>query len=462
MKLHNAGHMITPREYLQSWTARFRHDRLARQVVTGLAARSQEIWTRTFAALNVQSPEYRNSVDAEFTTESRNHCAELLRVILAIASGRIEGTDQFAFVRKHAEWRAQHGVPLVASLHAYRVAHKTYWDFTRQALAGKPTKKGALSALATLSDFWLELFEVVGALLEEGHAEEEARIVAQNSQAYGALVDALLRGEIPVDRTTHELGKLFGIGSGMRLAVVLVRPVHAGHPQPLDSDASLRSTGRLIQQVFPSSLFGKLIAVRSQESIVILSASRETVALAARTLAASPIVRNGDGSSVRATIGISLEKIEIAHLPDALAEARIALHLTDPSRPLICFGNIDLVDFLIRTADSAALRLVPEWARQAHRLNDRSTDLVRTMRVFAECNLRVKHTARRLRVHVNTVYFRLNKIKERTGLDPRTFAGASYLLAALRLLDVRAVESSESSDSNSSSPSRAIAQPPVR
>ena len=93
-----------------------------------------------------------------------------------------------------------------------------------------------------------------------------------------------------------------------------------------------------------------------------------------------------------------LEKIEIAHLPDALAEARIALHLTDRSRPLICFGNVDLVDFLIRTADSAALRLVPEWARQAHRLNDRSTDLVRTMRMFAECNLRVKHTARRLRV----------------------------------------------------------------
>jgi hypothetical protein len=43
------GGMSLQRQYPQSWIERFRVDPLARQVVTGLAARSQEIWNGTFA-----------------------------------------------------------------------------------------------------------------------------------------------------------------------------------------------------------------------------------------------------------------------------------------------------------------------------------------------------------------------------------------------------------------------------
>ena len=69
--------------------------------------------------------------------------------------------------------------------------------------------------------------------------------------------------------------------------------------------------------------------------------------------------------------------------------------------------------------------------------NSRSADLVRTIQAFAKCDLRVKDTARLLRIHTNTVYFRLNQIKELTGVDPRTFAGTSLLLTALRLLQTK-------------------------
>jgi len=102
---------------------------LAAAAVTSLANRSGEIWHKTFELLQQESPEYRNSVDDEFTRESRIHCRELLHAIIAIARGKAEkaGADPFAFVRSHAAWRARHQVPLIASLHAYRLAHKTYW-----------------------------------------------------------------------------------------------------------------------------------------------------------------------------------------------------------------------------------------------------------------------------------------------------------------------------------------------
>src|ERR1044071_2006852 len=116
------------------WQQRFRKSPLARDAVLVLAGRAPEIWLRTFDLLRKESPEYRNAVDDEFTAESKSHCGELLQTIVAIAAGRLDSADPFAFVRKHAEWRARHQVPLVASLHAYRLAHKTYWGITREQL----------------------------------------------------------------------------------------------------------------------------------------------------------------------------------------------------------------------------------------------------------------------------------------------------------------------------------------
>ena len=39
------------------------------------------------------------------------------------------------------------------------------------------------------------------------------------------------------------------------------------------------------------------------------------------------------------------------------------------------------------------------------------------------------------RAITNTVYFRLNRIRELTGIDPRSYSGLSLLLTTLRMLD---------------------------
>src|ERR1700730_1435413 len=105
---------------IRQWGGRFRKDRLAAGVVAGLKERSSEIWQGTFQLLQQESPEYRNSVDDEFTIESQSHCKELLHTIISVASSRAgkSSGDPFGFVRSHAQWRARHQVPLIASLHA--------------------------------------------------------------------------------------------------------------------------------------------------------------------------------------------------------------------------------------------------------------------------------------------------------------------------------------------------------
>jgi hypothetical protein len=422
---------------IREWGARFRKAPLAAGVVAGLHTRSAEIWKRTFDLLQRESPEYRNSVDEEFTKESKSHCRELLNAIIAIAAGQAEKSagDPFGFVRTHAEWRAGHQVPLAASLHAYRLAHKTYWAITRESSLRHAGRKEALLSLTMLSDFWIEFFDHVGAVLAEAHAVEEGLSVAQNTHAYVRLIDDLLRGRQPRDAEARQLRTLCGIRSGAPMAVAVARPFPSGNGKQVDLEVTLRSLVRLVQQVLPSSVFGKLVDIRNGEVAVIVCSDADPARGFLKVLRQHGFGRRAS-NGLAAGVGVSLDTLEIGRLPESLEEARLALEFASGTQPLLHFADIDLPEFLIRRADKTALRLIPEWTR--HLTPDgggQADELSRTVHAFAECSLNVKQTARRLGVHANTVYFRLNRINKLTGVDPRTFSGASLLLTALRLLD---------------------------
>lgn len=388
--------------------------------------------------LQRESPEYRNSVDDEFTRESQSHCGELLRTIVAVAAGRSgkAGADPFAFVRAHAIWRARHRVPLIASLHAYRLAHRTYWGITREALVRHARQDAAILSLTMLSDFWIEFFDHVGTVLAEAHAVEEGLIVAQSTRAYVGLIDDLLRGLPPGTAEAQQLCAFCGIRPGAPLAVLVGRPLQPGNGKPVDLEVTLRSVVRLIEQTLPPASFGKLVDIRNGEVVAIACSDRDTargLADALRRIGFAGRASNG----LAAAVGISLDASDIAGLPAALGEARMALDFAGVARPLVQFAEIDLPEFLIRRADDAAFRLIPAWARRfSSDEDDPSRDLSRTIRAFADCNFNVKQTAQRLSVHSNTVYFRLNRINKLTGIDPRTYSGTSLLLTALRLLEV--------------------------
>jgi hypothetical protein len=407
---------------VREWGERFRRAPLARTVIAGLDRRSAEIWQRTVDLLRQESPEYRNSIDEEFTKESRSHCRELLGTIVAVAGGRarLAGADPFDFVRTHAEWRARHQVPLIASLHAYRLAHKTYSGITQEVLVRHAEREEALHALTMLSTFWIEFFDHVGAVLAEAHAAIEDQTAIPRSRACAGLIAKLLRGVEPRTAEARQLRTLCGIVPGASMAVAIARPFPARSGKPVDVEVTLRSVVRLLQQMLPASSFGKLVDIRDGEVVAIVSSHGDTARGLVNVLRRH---RFGRGAG----LGVSLDAGAIARLPECLDESRAALDFTTASRPLVHFAEIDLAEFLVRRADTAALRLIPKGTELVE------GDLARTMCAFAECSLNVKQTAVRLGVHTNTVYFRLNRIHKLTGIDARTFAGASTLLAALRL-----------------------------
>ncbi|MFI1825712.1 CdaR family transcriptional regulator [Streptomyces sp. NPDC020412] len=83
-------------------------------------------------------------------------------------------------------------------------------------------------------------------------------------------------------------------------------------------------------------------------------------------------------------------------------------------------------------------RLDPEVRTAAAErvLGPLSTELRRTLRVYFASDCNAAESAERLRVHRNTLAYRLRRITELTGKDPRVFQDAVGLQVALHLCDI--------------------------
>src|SRR6266478_3786232 len=230
-----------------------------------------------------------------------------------------------------------------------------------------------------------------------------------------------------------------GMRPGAPLAVVVAKPLRVNGLH-VDREVTLRSLARLLEQALSPKVFGTLIDVKDSQVTAIVCGDGDTGRNLVQALRVGFARRATNGQC--AGVGISADIAEVARLPEALEEAQIAIEFATAKQPLMRFSDIHLPDLLVRRADQIAVRLIPAWARQLDSAKDgRSRDLIRTIRAFTDCNFSAKHTARELGVHTNTIYFRLNRLKKISGMDPRTYAGASTILTALSLLEIRADKS---------------------
>jgi hypothetical protein len=422
---------------VRDWGARLKTDALALRVVKALHERRDDVWRTNFGLFKDANPDLQRTSDNEIQKESKTHCNENTEVIVAIANAKSAklGADPFAFVRGHAIFRSRRQFPLAASLQLYRQAHKGYWAVMREtALEFAPSKDEAIKSLLTLSDFLNEYFDVLASTLTDAYVAEEKLQLAQRARTQLALIEDLLRGLHPRDAEARETCVRSGIRLGSRMAVAVARPLHPAEAGEDDTGAALADLLGFIERALPSEAFGRLVDIRNGEVTAIVSSDGDPAKGLALTLARSGLEgRFVNGSAAGA--GISLEAAEIARLPQAHEEARLALDFTGAHRPVVHFADIDLMEFLVRRPDAAAFRLIPDWAERFRRADDQKAGgLSRTVQTFADCSFNVKQTAQKLGLHTNSIYFRLNSIAKLTGIDPRSYAGVSLLLTTLRLM----------------------------
>jgi carbohydrate diacid regulator len=163
------------------------------------------------------------------------------------------------------------------------------------------------------------------------------------------------------------------------------------------------------------------------EVVAVLSSSAEPGLRAARALSHA-FKRSGRAAAQQFRIGVGLDVDRIADLPQSYKEAVTAISALDGTDIVRHLASINLDRYLRYSANKTARRLTPSWSAKLA-----EGKFGKTLEAFARASLNVKTCARLLDVHTNTVYHRLNAIKRKTGVDPRTYAGLSNLLAIISL-----------------------------
>jgi sugar diacid utilization regulator len=408
------------------WRERLESDPLAARVVATLWHDRERYATPVMARARRENPVIDTVIESDFA-ETRLHVLEHFRALLSLPTAHAAelGDDPLAFVRAHGVRRARAGVPLRAVLQAYRTGHKSFWS----AICDKLNDIGAnaetsIQTTMLLSDYLIDYTDLISVVVTDAYIAEESQLAAQRTRLSIAVLESLLRGERPHSREGRELCETLGITAGRSLVAFAVRQAE---PEPAMSAQERSAAMRQIDAALPHATFGRLIDLRLNEIAGIISCAESAGVAATRILRQGLSAANGRWNAALA-VGIGLDAAAIEELPRSYAEAVAAIEISGARRPVAHLGEVSVDAWLRHKADATARRLTPAWTNAL-----RDSRLVPTLEAFAAASLNVKACANLLKVHNNTVYHRLNSVRRLTGVNPRTYAGLSHLLAVASL-----------------------------
>jgi PucR C-terminal helix-turn-helix domain/GGDEF-like domain len=419
------------KEFGLAWATKIGANTLALRIVEQLWRDRNANAELVMRATRQADPNYHRPDDPKFA-EAMAHIEVHFDAFLALASGRtLElGDDPLAFVRLHGVRRARQQFPLTSLLQAYRAGHKGFWAAICDQIHRLPHHGGdALATAMLLSDFAIAYSDLISVVLTEAYLDEEKQLSAQRMRLSIAVLDDLLHGHAARSGPGLDLCERARLRDGACMVALVARADQdRGGGNGLSPEGI--ATRQAIETALPPAEFGRLVDIRGDEVVAIVSSAAEAGRQAAQRLRAQPVAGAAATGGLR--IGIGLDVREIAQLPQSYAEAGRALKLFDRAQPVAHLAEIDIGHYVSRTADTTARRLVPR-SIECLIEDDREGDLARTVQEFAAASLNVKLCAKRLNVHVNTIYHRLNRVRRVTGIDPRTYSGVLSLTTALSI-----------------------------
>ncbi|MER6630504.1 helix-turn-helix domain-containing protein [Streptomyces sp. NPDC000987] len=311
--------------------------------------------------------------------------------------------------------RAEQGVPLADTLHAFRVGFEYLWSRMIDEARRHPEVTDA-QLVAGSSDIWAlsgRYAEAVAASYRETSAELALRREARRS----ALVEALFTGALAERTTLWEAAGQLGLSERGPYAVVAAAVPDPGQ-EPLPG-----IEGALREARVPSAW--RLLPDAQIGVVSLTHPGAETVGLR--------LLRRH-----RARVGVSPLFDSLRDTPQALRFARLALNRVPGDGPGVARFDDRPLAMLVTAAPAEAKRLVevvlgPVLALPAAE----RARLLETLGQWFAAGGAAAEAAKGLYVHPNTVRYRLRRIEELTGRslsDPAALADLGTALHALRLL----------------------------
>jgi hypothetical protein len=395
-----------------------------RRILTTMLERTDALVQSTVEAIRGEIPAYA-AQEASFFVDVRDQVRKHYRVKLhLLLEEREVALEDIAFARGAALRRARAGFALEDYLNAFRVAQQVFWEGVLACAGDTPVgHEAALTLTAPL----LRYCDFVSTHAGHAYVESQQYVVADADRERRDLLEHLLAGTMPTRGPLLAAARTYGIGAETPMMVALAVPVG---PQA-DADTPHAASAMITR------------AVPRQEKILVVVRQAEIVAVPALCHGVDPAELCDHLEAARdrlqregttLAMGISTVANGVAELPRACLEARTALGSVSDGGGLVALPRLSPFDYLVLRADDTARWLVDARLR-AFLDADRARGgvLVATVRAFAGANLNLRLAAARLQVHPNTAQYRLRRIEERTGRNPRRIADLLDLLVAVEL-----------------------------
>jgi sugar diacid utilization regulator len=236
--------------------------------------------------------------------------------------------------------------------------------------------------------------------------------------------------------------------------------VARAHPQA-PTEEGWRARARAVAERGARAVVGKSLAALSQrdgaagvEIILLVPGGEE----AAAARAAEGVLREMESALSGYTFALGRSRIaeDAGELPRAAGEALLAANVAEGSAPegvLLAFEQTGAYRLLLSAMTDNPDELQRFFAETVEPLvaydEQYETELLGTLETFLEADGNVAGTAQRLFTHRHTIYYRLERVRELTGLDVSSSDGREKLslgLKAMRVLGISSARGPASED----------------
>lgn len=360
----------------------------------------------------------------ELERHAHEHVAELRRLLAGEAVG------DFEFVRRQAHHRAEQRFPLEAVLHAYRCGHRVLSQWIREgAIAVRP--RSVDLAVSAVADFAIEYTNAISTIATAEYVAQTRVLAETEGDRRTELLRILLSGYDESDRRVAWLLKRAGYLDQRQSFCVAV--VQSADPREMESPERVQRIVESIGGAVAPLRLRSLVGVRDNFVTAVFSDVRRASGWTAARAALAERVRPHLlmlGPAV--LVGLSNDQPSTACIPKGLHEATVALDFATVSDRVMAFSQLTMRRLLVHRGDDAVQAALPGWFAAFRDADAKAAGaLIRTLRALADADMNVQAAARAVGLHPNTLYARLTRIQDLTGLDARRYHDLTELLLAV-------------------------------
>jgi hypothetical protein len=314
-------------------------------------------------------------------------------------------------------------------LHAYRCGHKVLSQWIRAAAVSN-RRAGAERIVSAVADFSIEYTNAISTIAAAEYVAHARIIAGAEGDQRADLLNVLLSGYDESDGRVARLLKRAGyLDQRQSFCVALARSVD---PLEMEHPARAQRIADAMTTAVSALPIRALIGVRNHLVTGVFSGTRRLSGWTAAQAELSTELRERLlqlGPAI--LIGVSSDQPSTALVPRALHEATVAFDFTTVADRVVHFAALPLRTLLVHRGGEYLQSALPPWAGALLQADARAHGaLVRTLRAYADADMNVQKAANALEVHANTIYGRLQRIREATGLEGQRYHDLTELLLA--------------------------------